>query len=112
MIDKKTISYGFLIWLIPLIFGTLMFEIRNNERALFESLIAVILSASIVLACLKYGKSENGLKLGIVWMIINLVLDIPLFLLAFGMPFIDYIKDIGITYLMIPIITFGFFREK
>jgi hypothetical protein len=46
---------------------------------------------------------------GVIWLGINLILDLLLFMEGpMKMPFVDYIVDIGLTYLLIPIITAGF----
>jgi uncharacterized membrane protein YpjA len=52
---------------------------------------------------------------GTTWLGINLLLDLLLFMEGpMKMPFIDYIADIGLTYVLIPIITagFGYLLEK
>jgi hypothetical protein len=51
---------------------------------------------------------KNALYAGIIWMMVNILADLPLF--SYGpmkKPFADYMTDIGLTYLIIPIITVG-----
>ena len=49
-----------------------------------------------------------GLVAGIVWMAISIIIDLPLMLSSFiGMSLPEYLADIGLTYVMIPIITTG-----
>jgi fumarate reductase subunit C len=58
-----------------------------------------------------YGKFlREGILLGVLWLVISLVIDLILFMpdSPMHMSFIDYVKDIGLTYLMIPTITIGF----
>lgn len=73
----------------------------------------VALSICVAFFSVSYFKRVNsafvreGLLTGILWLGISIVIDIPLFL--FGGPMktsiSGYVSDIGITYLIIPIIT-------
>lgn len=52
---------------------------------------------------------KEGLLIGITWLAISIILDLPLFMEGpFKMPLFDYVTDIGVTYLIIPVITSGF----
>ena len=52
---------------------------------------------------------REGILLGIVWLAINIVLDLLLFMEGpMKMSFTDYMMDIGLTYLIIPSVTIGF----
>jgi hypothetical protein len=111
---KMAISYGVLIWFIPFVISVLIFFFHTTERPLFESIMAVTLVAVVVLFTSLYFKNRErdfreGLILGAVWFLISLSFD---FLFFIGGPAKmtpgDYIKDIGLTYLIIPIITLGF----
>jgi uncharacterized membrane protein YpjA len=55
------------------------------------------------------GFIEEGIFIGIVWLVISLVIDLMLFLQEspMQMTLSDYIMDIGITYLIILIIPAG-----
>jgi hypothetical protein len=47
--------------------------------------------------------------LGFGWLMISNVLDLIFFMQGpMKMPFMDYLADIGVTYLIIPAITIGF----
>ena len=48
--------------------------------------------------------------IGIAWFAVNLVIDLPLFLLdsPMKMSFPAYMTDIGLTYLTYPVVTIGF----
>lgn len=112
---KFALLYGFLIWLIPFVLSILIFPIHEQDRPFFESIIPVVLTAVTVYFALRYSRTDpidtlqEGLTLGILWMLICIVVDLPLF--SYGpmkMPFVNYWKDIGFTYLIIPIILTGF----
>ncbi|MEE9573674.1 MAG: hypothetical protein V3W20_11540 [Candidatus Neomarinimicrobiota bacterium] len=113
---KKAILYGFLIWLIPFVVAFIIFPIHDSNRPLFESIMPIAIALSVVIFGKMYFKNvetnykKEGIWLGFIWIIISLVIDLILFLPESPMhlSFVDYLMDIGITYLMIPVITIGF----
>lgn len=110
------VLFGFLIWLIGFAVAVLIFPLRTSQRPLFESIMPVLITVSTVLFSVLYFKNlkagfrRKGVLIGVVWLIISLVIDLPLFLLEspMQMSLPDYIMDIGVTYLIIPAVTFGF----
>lgn len=111
---KTAILYGFLIWLLPFIFSIIIFFLHSTERALFESLMTVFGMLMAVIFTSLYFKKINkslreGIFLGVLWILISLSFDFLFFIAGpIKMNAADYIKDIGISYLSIPIITIGF----
>ena len=113
---KKILLYGFLIWLIPFIVAFLIFPIKESNLPLFESIMPVAVTLATVLYSVLYFKNVTanylkvGVLLGLTWLAISLVIDLPLFMLVepMKMTFGDYMMDIGLTYLIIPIITTGY----
>jgi hypothetical protein len=111
----KLIGFGFLIWLIPFLVSFVIFPLRSSNRPLFESIIPVTLVfAVMVFSVLYFKKGEKqslreGVIVGIVWFIISIVIDLLLFLppSPMQMSFVDYMMDIGLTYLIILIIPIG-----
>ena len=54
------------------------------------------------------GTFLRGLTLGGAWLAISIALDLLMFMWGpMQMSFIDYLKDIGLTYLMFPVIAAG-----
>ncbi|MEW6610521.1 MAG: hypothetical protein AB1352_02765 [Patescibacteria group bacterium] len=112
---KKSILFGFLVWLLTFIVAFLMFPIHESNRPLFESIMPLIITITVVTFTYLYFKNidknikAEGAKLGIIFLLINLVIDLILFMpdSPMHMSLINYIADIGLTYLMIPIITLG-----
>lgn len=111
---KRILGYGFLIWAIPFIVAIFIFPLRENERPLFESIMPVAVALAVVICTLPYNKKieSNFLKediyFGLWSLLICIVIDLLMFMWGpMKMAFIDYMKDIGITYLMIPVITYG-----
>jgi len=41
---SKVVLFGFFIWLIPFVVSFLIFPIRESQRALFESIIPVVVT--------------------------------------------------------------------
>ncbi|MDY6931356.1 MAG: hypothetical protein SVJ22_05525 [Halobacteriota archaeon] len=113
---KTSLFYGFMIWLIPFLVSVLIWPIHETNRALFESIMPVTLTASLVLFSVLYLRKaqsdflREGLMIGVMWFVISLVIDLILFIpeSPMQMPLGEYMMDIGITYLLIPMICAGF----
>ncbi len=111
----KAIGFGVLVWLIPFCVAFLIFPIHDSARPLFESVMAVTVCSTSVLLGIAYLKNvkENiateGIQIGALWFVISILIDTPLMLLGgpMKMSISAYIDDIGVTYLCIPIITWG-----
>lgn len=111
---KTALFYGFLLWLIPFVVAVLIFPIRTNLRPLFESIMPVVLAACVVFFLILYfnkletGFLKEGILLGVIWFGISLVLDLLMFMWGpMAMTFADYMMDIGLTYLIFPLVTIG-----
>lgn len=111
---KTVLIYGFMIWVIPFLAAMFAFSFRESNRALFESIMAVVLAACVVGAGIKYFRAvqaeffREGIFVGIIWLAVSLVLDFPMF--SWGpmkMSAVGYISDIGLSYLIIPMIIIG-----
>ncbi len=108
---KHTFIYGLAIWAIAFIAGILAFPLRENQRALFESIMPVVITfVTCWMSVRQFRESTGsplrvGLQSGIIWLLTSLVID--QFFFNWGpmkMSVADYIKDIGLTYLLIPMI--------
>ena len=118
---KHTLIYGLVIWAITFIAGILAFPLRENQRALFESIMPVVLAFITCWMTVRQFRENNanpvrvGWQSGVIWIIISLIID--QFFFNWGpmkMSIADYIKDIGLTYLLIPMIpiAMGFMLKK
>lgn len=113
--NSKLILYGFLVWLIPFAVSFIVFPLRTTMRPLFESIMLLVLSIVVITLAYYYIKNldsnfvKEGFLIGISWYIINIAIDLFLFMPAspMHMSFVDYMMDIGLTYVMIPVITIG-----
>jgi len=108
--------FGFLVWLIPFIVAFLIYPIRTSNRALFESIMPVVLTICVVLFSIFYFKKvkthffKEGVLIGVIWFVINLVIDLMMLMpeSPMKMSFTDYMMDIGLTYIIILTICIGF----
>jgi len=119
---RKTLVYGFAVWVVPFVIAIMIFPIRISDRPLFESIMPFVVTLCVVsfsvlyLGGLQAGFLREGTMLGIVWFVISIALDLLMFMpeSPMKMGIVDYMKDIGLTYLIIPTITvgFGYLAEK
>ncbi len=107
--------FGFLTWLLPFVVSVLIFPLRESQRPLFESIMPVVVTvcavffSSLYLRKVETGFLQEGLLLGVAWFVINIVVDLLLFSEGpMKMTFADYMMDIGLTYLIIPSVAFGY----
>src|SRR5690606_12997857 len=94
-----------------------LFPLRESNRPLFESIMPVVLAAGAVILATRYLTRTterlipSSVMIGCVWFVMSIGLD--LLLLTWGpmrMSLAAYMADIGITYLIFPIITVGMGR--
>jgi len=110
---KSALGLGFLMWLIPFVVAFLIFPFRESARPFFESVMAVAVTGTAVILGLRYvgeGASRGeGIALGLVWLLVCVLIDAPLMLLGGPMQMTvgQYGADIGLTYVAIPIVTWG-----
>jgi hypothetical protein len=111
---RKALGFGFLVWLIPFVTAVAIYPVRQNDRVLFESIVPVAVVIPTVVFAVLYMSgvtrrhARQGLLLGLLWLAMCILIDQPLFMAGpMKMSFVDYLKDIGLTYVMIPFITTG-----
>jgi hypothetical protein len=69
--------------------------------------------SAVIFAVLYFNHVElnffrEGIKLGVLWFFLCVAIDLLMFMWGpMEMTFIDYMKDIGLTYLLIPAVTIG-----
>lgn len=104
------------MWLIPFAVSFVIFPLKGPMYPLFESILSVMIAVAAVLLSYFYFKGVRsnylmeGLLIGISWFIINIVIDLIIFMPTspMQMSFTDYIMGIGPKYLIIPAVTIGF----
>lgn len=113
--NLKIVLFGVLVWLIPFLVAFVIFPLRISMRPLFESIMPLTLTIVVIILAYYYLKDigsnfiKEGIIIGLVWFIIDIAIDLFMFLPAspMQMGFLDYMMDIGLTYVMIPVITIG-----
>ncbi|MGZ7070792.1 MAG: hypothetical protein ACXVHN_08235, partial [Methanobacterium sp.] len=95
----KIVFYGFLVWLIPFAISFVIFPLKAPIYPLFESILSVVIAIAAVLLSYFYLKAIEsnyiieGIKIGLAWFIINVAIDLLIFMPAspMQMNFADYI---------------------
>ncbi|NOQ55854.1 MAG: hypothetical protein GQ477_03535 [Nanohaloarchaea archaeon] len=59
------------------------------------------------LGALEKNYLKSGISIGLIWSVISVALDLVILLPMSGMPITQYFKEIGLRYLMIPMIMVG-----
>jgi hypothetical protein len=111
----RILGLGLVAWLALFVVAFFAFPFRESARPLFESIMAVAVTATAVLLGLVHlrrlrsGFVREGLLIGLVWFAVCLLIDAPLMLFGgpMKMTFGAYMADIGLTYVSIPVVTVG-----
>ena len=113
----KIVLFGFILWLVPFIAGFFFIDAKGNfliPETFFKSIMIVVGSLVSVILAVRYFKDIKsdfvieGVLLGVIWLTINLALDIVLVSAGFfHMTLTQYLTDIGLRYLSIPLYTLG-----
>lgn len=111
----RVVGLGLLAWLIPFVVAFLIFPLRESARPVFESVMAVTVAGTAVTLGLAYLRraaragAREGLTIGAVWLVLCVLIDAPLMLLGGPMQMSvgAYLGDIGLTYVSIPLVTWG-----
>ena len=126
---KHMLWYGLLLWVIPFVMSLVIYPIKKagesmNQsglinaaqmwHSLFESIMAVTVTAAVVVLAIMYLRKLDtryyieAIIIGLVWTAMSVVIDLFLFVWGpFEMTVAEYVCDIGLTYLIYPIVTIG-----
>ena len=113
----KMVFYGLILWLVPFIVSFAFVDMQGNftiDETFFKSLMVVTGALVGVVLAVRYFRDvetnyvNEGIVLGVTWLVINLVLDL---LMVYGgffqMGVMEYFTDIGLRYLAMPVYTIG-----
>ena len=111
----KIVGFGFLMWLVPFIVSLIIYPLKTSFNPLFESIMLVVITLTVVFLPVAYFKDVNtnflqeGSIIGVRWFLISISIDLILFLPSSPMQmiFTNYMMDIGLTYFIIPPVTVG-----
>jgi hypothetical protein len=110
--SSRVLLLGLASWAVPF-FGSFVFFDRNGQltipRTLFKSLMVVVFGGFDSWLLVKAFQNttptpHSGLAIGSIWFAINIALDVCFLMPMSGMPFKEYMFDIGLRYLLMPII--------
>ncbi|WP_321429607.1 hypothetical protein [uncultured Methanolobus sp.] len=113
----KMVFYGLILWLVPFIVSFAFVDMEGNftiDETFFKSLMVVTGALVGVVLAVRYFRDvetnyvNEGIVLGVTWLVINLVLDL---LMVYGgffqMGVMEYFTGIGLRYLAMPVYTIG-----
>ena len=110
----KIAVYGLIVWLVPFLIAIPFYTPEGTviiDQYLFKSIMIVtgaITGAFLLIRLFKgisKGFIREGYIIGAIWLIINWVLDFVILLPLNGMDIPTYFAQIGLRYLVIPIMS-------
>ena len=112
--NLKLVVFGILAWLIPFIASWPMYSPQGEplfDIFFIKTILIVVGSVVAVFLLLVYFKSvekyfvKEGIIVGVVWLVINWVLDIVVLVPMAGWSLSTYFAQIGLRYLVMPIMS-------
>lgn len=110
----RALLLGFVVWLVPFVVSFAASPLKETWRSLFESIMPLTLALTVVPCAVVYlgrvrtGFVKEGVLVGVLWLAVSVVIDLPLMLSPpMNYTLAEYAADIGLRYLMIPVITVG-----
>jgi len=123
--DKKVKNalFGVLAWLVPFVLSIFLYTPQGNpiiDVLFFKSIMIVtggIVGAFLIVKYFEGIKKEQlkeGITIGVSWLMISYILDIVVLLPMAGMDIATWFTQIGLRYLMMPIMSImaGYILEK
>jgi uncharacterized membrane protein YpjA len=107
----RKIGYGFIVWVVPYVSAIPLLGLMESDQIFFKTLMIVIGGlVGAICAALYFIKVEKdylkeGVWLGVVWLLVNWLLDFVALLPLSKMPYLQYFKEIGLRYLVMPAMT-------
>ncbi|MFH0885232.1 MAG: hypothetical protein V1861_05985 [Candidatus Micrarchaeota archaeon] len=115
--NARIVLFGFLTWLLPFVASFLFFDPQAQkltiDETFFKSIMIVLSSLIGVCLLIKHFSAirkdyvREGVIVGACWIAINWALDAVVLLPMMNVDFTAYFMQIGLRYLMIPIISVG-----
>lgn len=101
----KIVLYGALIWAVPYVLSMALFPtgIMTSMPDFFKNIMTLSGSAiGLIATILYFGKNKVSIKeawtVGIIWLVVNWLLDFALLMPYTGYDFGKYFLDIGLSY--------------
>ena len=115
----KLIGFGILTWLVPFVIACFFYTPDGKlviDKFLFKSIMIVVASINGALLLIIYFKKieesylKTGCVVGITWLVINWGLDLLILVPMAKMSLPAYFAEIGLRYLMIPVMSIAMGR--
>lgn len=112
----KLVLYGAVTWAVPFVVSFFLFSPQGEllvSQETFDSIMTVVGTAVGIYLLYRLFKQVNGdyikwgLKAGLLWFLINIILDVAILVPMSKMSIGTYFARIAIGYLSIPIMGFG-----
>lgn len=113
--NKRALLFGLFTWLIPFVASFPFFTPDGGlliDKILFKSIMIVIGSLTACTFLILYFKHvtkdyvREGLTIGGIWFVMNFGLDLLVLVPMSGMSIGEYVTEIGLRYLVIPIMAY------
>jgi len=110
----RNLLYGFFAWLIPFVASIFFYTKEGGLRTdifFFKTIMIIVGSISGAILLISYFKKINigylkeGVYVGITWFVINILLDLLVLIPMTGMAISDYFFQIGLRYLVMPVMS-------
>ncbi|MDO8897966.1 MAG: hypothetical protein Q7V19_09980 [Bacteroidales bacterium] len=110
----RNLLYGFLAWLIPFVASIFFYTEEGGLRIdifFFKTIMIIVGSISGAVLLISYFKRINkgylkeGIYVGFTWFVINILLDLLVLIPMARMAISDYFLQIGLRYLVMPIMS-------
>ncbi len=107
----RKIGYGFIVWVVPYVSAIPLLGLMQSDPTYFKTLMIVIggITGAICVALYFIRVEKDYLKdsivTGVVWLVLNWLLDFVALLPLSKMPYLQYFREIGLRYLVMPAMT-------
>ena len=116
----KKIGYGLIVWVIPYVSAIPLLGLMETDPIFFKTIMILIGSiVGAICAVLYFNKVEKdflkeGIILGVVWIIVNWLMDFAALLPLSKMPYGQYFMEIGLRYIgmLTPTVAIGYILSK
>ena len=105
--------WGIILWLILFVIGFAIWPLHESQQLLFKTIMIVSGSLVGMIMLSYYFKRiednfvSEGIKVGVIWLAVNILLDLAVLVGLFQSPIGEYFTGTGLRYLNIPIMCIG-----
>ncbi len=105
--------WGFILWLSCFIIGFVVFPLHESNVFLFKTIMIVASTIIGTLMFIRYFEKvesnflSEGITIGIVWFVVNIILDLIVLVGMLKTPLVEYLLGTGLRYINIPVMSSG-----